>query len=186
MTNVIKKSISPICEINPTIQDRNKAVYHLYGSSKACGGFIFVRASHILVPAIYAVFNLARGSCSACFNFPYSRLAPNTTIHVFRGGGDTLPRGRGTFTPQSRNSFSLARRAAEKRRVQGRTGRWKMGNAKRERKFLLPPLGTFLISCVFCQDKLNFYERRRRRRRLRKSKRNRKSRRQRQQQQQKL
>lgn len=87
MTNVIKKSISPICEINPTIQDRNKAVYHLYGSSKACGGFIFVRASHILVPAIYAVFNLARGSCSACFNFPYSRLAPNTTIHVFRGGG---------------------------------------------------------------------------------------------------
>jgi len=41
---------------------------------------------------------------------------------------------------------------------------------KRERKFLLPPLGTFLISCVFCQDKLNFYERRRRRRLLRKAK----------------
>jgi len=35
---------------------------------------------------------------------------------------------------------------------------------KREIKFLLLPLGTFLISCVFCQDKLNFYERRRRRR----------------------
>lgn len=30
---------------------------------------------------------------------------------------------------------------------------------KREIKFLLLPLGTFLISCVFCQDKLNFYER---------------------------
>lgn len=64
-------------------------------------------------------------------------------------------------------SFSRASRVTHFRLRKSRRAKEKkyIKINKREIKFLLLLLGTFLISCVFCQDKLNFYERRRRRRR---------------------
>lgn len=107
---------------------------------------LFLPKPNNFIPAIYAMFNIALGFAQPASAYPFLAFRPQTSV------GDTLTWGRGTFTPRSRNSFSPRRRKAQ-------------GNGKGSESFFCPPLGTFLISCVFCQDKLNFYERRRRRRR---------------------
>lgn len=74
-------------------------------------------------------------------------------------------RGVFIFTRQPRNSFSpqTNERKKQAKETKCKRKKTKIKINKREIKFLLLPLGTFLISCVFCQDKLNFYERLRRR-----------------------